>query len=292
MDRLCRLLACLLVVGCVASPGTSEAPSHLASPSLGGAASPSPAPSALPSPAASPSAAVDDTGPIEAAKVLLGRHRVSVAMMVERAKGEEPSEVLVRGEGLLDLSLGRGRVRYDLTALLAVPGASPDPLDVVEVAWDEDRFWALSIGEEAGGWQVMDRADATTTGGLIGRLPNEGLGLVVLVADADEASVEPLPPDQLGDRPATRSKVSIPVVAAAASGVPADAPDADAIRRLYGVDAVDLEVWVTDGVLRRIRYAFAREKALYGGPDLTTVTYDYDPETTDELVVPPEGAPA
>lgn len=291
MDRLCRLLACLLVAGCVASPGTSEAPSPLASPSPGGAvsASPSPVPSA--SPAASLSPTVDDTGPIEAAKVLLGRDLVSVAMMVERAKGKEPAEVLVHGDGLLDLALGRGRVRYDLTALLAVPGASPDPLDLVEVAWDEDRFWALSIGEEAGGWQAMDRADATTNGGLIGRLPNEGLGLVVLVAGADETSVEPLPPDQLGDRPASRSRVTIPIVAAAESGVPADAPDAEAIRRLYGVDAVDLEVWVVDGALRRIRYAFAR-KALYGGPDLTTVTYDYDPETSDDLVVPPEGAPA
>ncbi len=224
--------------------------------------------------------------------MLLGRERVAVAMMVERAKGEEPAEVLVRGDGLLDLTLGRGRVRYDLTGLLTVPGASPDPLDVVEVAWDEDRFWALSVGEEAGGWQVMDRADATSNGGLIGRLPNEGFGLVALVADADEASVEPLPPDRLGDRPASRSKVTIQLVAAAAAGVPADAPDAEAIRRLYGVDAVDLEVWVADGVLRRIRYAFARDKALYGGPDLTTVTYDYDPETSDELVVPPEGAPA
>ena len=47
------------------------------------------------------------------------------------------------------------------------------------------------------------------------------------------------------------------------------------LRDIYGIDAMDMEVWLVDGMLRRVRYAIAREKALYGGPDRTTVTYDW-----------------
>jgi hypothetical protein len=286
VNRHGGVLACLLLIaGCVADPAASNAPGR----SL--PVSGSPAPSAGPSASPAPSASLDEVGPIEAAKLLLGAERVSVRMTVVRAKGEQPAEVLLHGDGALDPAGGRGRMRYDLSGLLAVPGASPDPLDVVEVAWNDGRFWALSIDEDAGGWQVMERQDATDNGGLIGRLPNEALGLVVLVADAERGSIEPLPPEPLGDGVAARSMVSVPLVDSADRGVPADAPNADAIQRAYGVDAVELEVWIVDGGLRRIRYAFAREKALYGGPDLTTVTYDYVADPTLELIVPPDDAP-
>jgi len=80
---------------------------------------------------------------------------------------------------------------------------------------------------------------------------------------------------------------SAPGESAVVEGVPADVPDAVALREAYGVEAIEIEVWLVDGALRRLRYEIARAKAPYGGPDRTTVTYDWSPATSaDPIVVP------
>lgn len=273
--RLTTLLAALVLLGCVAAPGTTDSPSP---------DSVSPPPSASPALSSSPAPSPEgtDVSPIDAANALLALDVVAMTMTVERVKGEAPGELLVSGEGQLDPTGRRGQLRYDLTTLFAVPDASSRPRDIWEVAWSEDRVWARSTAE-GGEWTVLDRQHAADFGGLIGRLPNEAHGLIGLVAEADVTSVAPVASD--------RFRVSLPIEELAHRGVPADAPDAEVIRRTYGVEAVDLEVSIVQGLVRQVRYVFHRDEARYGGPDRTTVTYEYLPSDA-ELVVPPEGAPA
>ena len=56
------------------------------------------------------------------------------------------------------------------------------------------------------------------------------------------------------------------------------------LRQIYEITELPIEVWLVDGEIRRLRYAFAREKALYGGPDRTTTTYDWIP-ASDQLPI-------
>ena len=172
---------------------------------------------------------------------------------------------------------------YDLSTLLAVPGASPGPLDQPEVAWDAERFWIRGSGEGPA-WEAMAREEAREGGGLLGRLPDDPLGLLRAAGEADPGAIEPLPPDP--DHPtAERHLVPVPLDAAQAAGVPADTPHADVIRDQYDVDAIPLEVSVENGLVVRVRHTLRREESLGGGPDETTTTYDWrvDPSARAEL---------
>ena len=80
----------------------------------------------------------------------------------------------------------------------------------------------------------------------------------------------------------------MPIKDAFVQGVPAEVPDMTVLRDTYGIDTLDLEVWLVDGVLRRVVYELARDEAPYGGPDRTIVTYDWsEAASSDPIVVPP-----
>jgi hypothetical protein len=230
--------------------------------------------------------------PIDAAKRLLASHGASVRFEVERWKDTDASEILITAEGLIDPAEGRGDLTYDFTTLFsdpAVPVTSPNPESLYQVRWDttDTYFYSLSTADE--GWGHMSRADARERGGLLGRLYIEVIGVVALVAHSDPSTVTATTPADLGGESAERFIGTIGVADAIAEGVPADVPDEGAFRAAYGVDTLPIEMWLVGGELKRIRYSVAREKALYGGPDRTQITYDWEPAPPVDIEIPPPG---
>ena len=253
-----------------------------------------------------------DGSPAAAARRLLEDDAADVVLEVVREKrATDPVETLLGGTGRVEPLNGRGEVRYDLSALFAQPGGSPLPSgsatprpsagsspvpgardsplpsssptpsprtpDLVDVIWTPTDIYVRIVGAEAGAWESRTRDEGRLSGGLIGRLPDETLGLVSLIAASDPDRAVPLEPAEIDGVTAQRWMVTVPVEAAVSAGVPAQTPDAAVLKRAYGVSEIDIEVWLVADDLRRLRYAFHREKAPYGGPDLTTTTYDWRP---------------
>ena len=131
------------------------------------------------------------------------------------------------------------------------------------------------MGDATAKYQAQTRERARQSGGVVGRLPDEVLGLATLVARSDPSQAREMEPTDLAGFTADRWTVSIPVEAAAAAGVPGYLPDAAAVRSTYGASTIDVEVWLIGGILRRLQYQLARDQAPYGGPDRTTTMYDW-----------------
>jgi hypothetical protein len=239
---------------------------------------------------AAPSSSAAADSPKIAAQHLLTTKAFDLELKILRAKrATDPVETLVVGTGRMEPVTGRGHLRYDFTGLLTPPGSSPSPSapNVVELVWTPDDEFVRLARDTNGKYETQTRARARETGGIVGRLPDEVLGLATLVAQSQASQVHPLEPAQLGGFDADRWSITVPVEAAAAAGVPGYLPDAEAIRRQYGRSDIDVEVWLIDGVLRRLRYELARELAPYGGPDRTTTTYDWLNAADDvEIEVP------
>jgi len=231
------------------------------------------------------------TEAIEAARTLLESPAASVDLEVRREKRPaDPVETLITFEGRIEPAIERGQVRLDFSGMVAIPGAtaSPGSDSIVDLVWTPDDLYARSATRPDEAWTSRTRADARTSSGYLGRIPDEVLGLVTLVATTQPDKITALDGAQIDGAEARRWLVHVPVEVAAANGVPADVPNATVLRDSYGIDALDIEVWLIDGTVRRIRYAIAREKALYGGPDRTTVTYDWSvAQGADTIVVPP-----
>jgi hypothetical protein len=215
-----------------------------------------------------------------------------VSLVVERQKRPtDPAETLVTGTGRVEPSAGRGHWRYDVSALFAPPSETtspgttssppatppPAPLDVVEVIWTPTDIYVRVADVKTGSWESRSREDGRRSGGLIGRLPDEPLGLVTLVANSDPREATPLDSADLGGATAERWLVTVPLETATAAGVPPELPDAKAMRAQYGITDLPIEVWVVDDTVRRLRVALHRDAAPYGGPDTTTTTYDWLP---------------
>jgi hypothetical protein len=158
----------------------------------------------------------------------------------------------------------------------------------VELIWTPDDLFVRIAGDTADAWESRTRQEGRVSGGLIGRLPDEPLGLLMLLAESDPDQAVALQPADLAGDTAQRWTVTVPIETSASNGVPAQIPDAAAIRRQYGVSELDIETWLVAGELRRLRYAFHRETAPYGGPDDTTTTYEWRPAADDTPIVIPE----
>jgi hypothetical protein len=282
------VLAATVVGGCSTTVG-SLAPSESATGSL--APSEGPSTSAAPmrsSASVVPSPASNEA--IEAARGLMLAEAAEITMDVRRQKREsDPIETLLMLDGRVEPALGRGHVRADFSGLFAIPGASPSPglESVIELVWTPDELFARSPAQPDKGWTARSRADARTSSGLIGRLPDEVDGLVTVVAQGDPSAVVPADDATLDGNTARRWTLRVPVEDAATEGVPFDVPNASVLRDTYGIDEIEIEAWLVGDVLRRLRYAIAREQAAYGGPDRTTVTYDWSPvEHAEPIVVP------
>jgi hypothetical protein len=199
--------------------------------------------------------------------------------VIREQRPGDPVETLVTGSGRVEPARDRGHVEYDLTGLIAPrsPAPSPATSEVIEVIWTPDEVSVRIAGVQRGDWQSRTRDEARMSGGLIGRLPDETSGLLTVVAGSQPGQTVPLEPADLDGAAAERWMVTVPIEVAAAAGVPADVPDADTIRRLYGIEDTEIEVWLVDGALRRLRFELRREEAPYGGPERTITTYDWRP---------------
>jgi hypothetical protein len=229
-------------------------------------------------PAASGSAAAALDTPSIAAQHLLATKAFDLELKILRAqRSTDPVVTLVTGRGRMEPPAGRGHVQYDFTGLLAPPGSSAKPTasDLVELVWTPENEYVRLVGDATAKYQAKTRDVARQTGGVVGRLPDEVLGLATLVAQSQPSQAHALEPAQLAGFAADRWTIAIPVEDAAVAGVPGYLPDADAIRQTYGTSHLDVEVWLIGGVLRRLQYQLARDHAPYGGPDKTTTTYDW-----------------
>jgi hypothetical protein len=289
------LLALTVIAGC-STTAASLAPSETATSPVASHLPASPSSDSFPAQSSStvPSEPSPGSEAIEAARRLVRADAAHVAMDVRRQKREsDPVETLITLDGRVEPALGRGRARADFSGLFAIPGSSPAPgsESVIELTWTPDELFARSAAQPDGNWTARSRADARATGGLIGRLPDEIDGLAKLVADGDADAFVPAADGSIDGRVARRWILRVPVEHAAVEGVPFDVPNAAVLRDTYGIDEIKIESWLVDRVLRRLRYAVAREHAAYGGPDRTTVTYDWTPTTDAEpIVVPTAGA--
>jgi hypothetical protein len=242
-------------------------------------------PSASGSASTAPRASAHGERVLEAIEATLAEPGAHVALDVTRTRGDEAAEVLLTGDGIIEPAADRGRMVYDLTTLLEVPGASPGPLDRPGVAWDDERFWVRG-SSEAAEWETRDREEAREVGGLLGRLPDGPLGVLRAATHADAREIEALPPDP--DHPsAERYLVNVPLDAAEAQGVPADTPYAALLRDTYAIDALPLEVSFENGAIARVRYTLRREETPLGGPDEVTTTYDWRVDPSARVELPP-----
>ena len=269
----------IAIAGCASTPAPSASPD--ANPPS--AIAPSPTSGSTASPAGSegppnPSASAASGSPQLAAQHLLTTKSFDLELKILREKrSTDPVETLVEASGRMEPATGRAHVRYDFTGLLTPAGSSPSPSapNVVELVWTPDDEYVRLARDAAGKYETKTRANARETGGLVGRLPDEVLGLATLVAESQPSQAHSLDAGELAGFTADRWTITVPVEAAAAAGVPGYLPDAAAIRSQYGKSEIDIEVWLIGGVLRRLTYQLARDRAPYGGPDRTTTTYDW-----------------
>lgn len=214
-----------------------------------------------------------------------------VEARVERNREGEPEELLITADALVDPASGRGRAAVDFSGMLAGPSGSPLTTETrYEIAWDPDWTWTLvesDTGEPV--WARIPRAEAAVRGGLLGRMPDELLGLLRLAAGADTGGVAPLAPADLDGLPAARFAVPVSAADVVAQGIPAPSISVAQFTETYGTDVVNLEIWLVGGQLRRIVLVLERERALYGGPDRTETIHDVRPAAGDALEVPPTG---
>jgi len=273
------ILLGIAIAGCASTPAPSASPN--ANPPT--AIAPLPTSGSSASPAGSegppnPSASAASGSPQLAAQHLLTTKSFDLELKILREKrSTDPVETLVEASGRMEPATGRGHVRYDFTGLLTPAGSSPSPSapNVVELVWTPDDEYVRLARDAAGKYETKTRANARETGGLVGRLPDEVLGLATLVAESQPSQAHSLDAGELAGFTADRWTITVPVEAAAAAGVPGYLPDAAAIRSQYGKSEIDIEVWLIGGVLRRLTYQLARDQAPYGGPDRTTTTYDW-----------------
>jgi hypothetical protein len=307
-----RLVPLLLAVGLLngcsqaavpASPELSPSSAFESTPASAPSTTPGTTPTATPNPRPSSLAPSESVAPmllseseamvpVEAAARLLASAGATVRWESERWKDTEESEILMIAEGRVDPAGGRGDLMYDFTTFFnftGVPVILPDPDHLYQVRWDasETYFFSLSTADE--GWGHMSRADARERAGILGYLYTEVLGIVELVAHTEPASVTGTTAAAFEGANADRYVATIDVTDAIAEGVPAGVADADVFRGLYQVDTIEIEVWLVHGELLRIRYSLSREKALYGGPDRTQITYDFASGPPADIEIPPPG---
>jgi hypothetical protein len=145
---------------------------------------------------------------------------------------------------------GSGRMEADLSALFA---GSPEPVDELEepfrLRWTPERLTAVVDGRE----QSRERADARVGSGLIGRLPDEPLGVLDLLGHAE--GMRRVGDERVGDVATTRFAGHVDPRRAGGGTVPAEF--GLGLEQLLAEPRLPLDVWLdADGLPRRIEYVF------------------------------------
>jgi hypothetical protein len=217
---------------------------------------------------------------VAAARALRDAGSVRFAATYTRTRSDEPErpETYMTSEGAVDLTAERGWMRVSLASLLDAEEFE-EPVGLV---WDADQL----VVELAGRERSMSRERARETGGLLGRLPDEPVGLVELLTTAGE-------PRGLGagDAGARKNGYRLPVDlrVAGAAGVPAELSRAFAAGT--GARSFALELWLDeDSLPRRLAYVVELDEVRARGrlilPD-RTVRVEYELSAFGEPVARP-----
>jgi hypothetical protein len=162
---------------------------------------------------------------------------------------ERPAETYLTLVGAVDVG-GSGRMEADLSALF---GDSPEPVDEFaepfRLRWTQDALTAVVDGRE----QTTPRARARESNGLLGRLPDEPLGVLDLLDEAE--GIRRVGDERVGGVATTHFAGHVDPFRAGDGAVPAEF--GLGLRQLLAEPRLPLDVWLdAAGLPRRIEYVF------------------------------------
>jgi hypothetical protein len=219
--------------------------------------------------------------PIDAARAFLELDSARFEMRQDRWKPDLPIERQWDATGIVDPHTDRGSMEWTMA-----PWVEGGEVLSAEIRWDATDYW-VSAATDADVWRhaPRERARGVAT---IGRVNEEPLALIRLVASASPDHVTRLETESLHGTPAQRWRVAVSIEQAKAAFVPPDSYAA--VDLVFGITEFPIEIWLQDGQIVRSGHVLSRAKAPYGGPDRFDTYYDWsalgDPI---ELTVPPEG---
>lgn len=190
-----------------------------------------------------------------------------------RADRPDDPERYGSGEGALDLSERRGRLRLELELGLQ-SDAARELEQPFELRWDEEWVEAELQGKS----RKIARERARETGGLVGRLPDEPEAMLAFLELGSEARLRS--EETLGGEPMSVVEFVVAARKAGELGAPAELAGATS-SGLLG-EELELEAWIgEDGLARRIVLSVDLEPVSRSGKQIlparmVRVRYDLD----------------
>jgi hypothetical protein len=219
--------------------------------------------------------------PIEAARAFLELDSARFEMRQDRWKPDLPIERTADGSGLVDPHGDRGAMTWNLP-----PFVEGGEGITAEIRWNATEYW-VSDASGSDLWRHASRERARDVA-IIGRVQEEPLALIRLVASAAPDRVTWLETESLNGSPAQRWRIAVSIDQAKAAFVPPDSYAA--VDRVFGITEFPIEIWLQDGRIVRSGHVLSRAKAPYGGPDRIDTYYDWSAHGEPvELVIPPVG---
>jgi hypothetical protein len=163
---------------------------------------------------------------------------------------DEPEEEYLLLSGAVDVRNGSGSMEADLSRLLeGLPESTDELAEPIELRWTRERLTAVVDGRE----QSRRRADARVGSGLIGRLPDEPLGVLELLGHAE--GMRRVGAERVGDVGTIHFAGHVDPRRAGDGTVPAEF--GLGLEQLLTEPRLPLDVWLdADGLPRRIQYVF------------------------------------
>jgi hypothetical protein len=163
---------------------------------------------------------------------------------------DEPEEEYLLLRGAVDVRNGSGSMEADLSRLLeGLPESTDELAEPIELRWTRERLTAVVDGRE----QSRGRADARVGSGLIGRLPDEPLGVLELLGHAE--GMRRVGDERVGDVETIHFAGHVDPRRAGDGTVPAEF--GLGLEQLLTERRLPLDVWLdADGLPRRIQYVF------------------------------------
>jgi hypothetical protein len=163
---------------------------------------------------------------------------------------DEPEEEYLLLSGAVDIRNGSGSMEADLSRLFeGLPESTDELAQPIALRWTPERLTAVVDDRELS----RGRADARVGTGLIGRLPDEPLGVLDLLGHAE--GMRRLGDDRVGDVATIHFAGHVDPRRAGDGTVPAEF--GQGLEQLLAEPRLPLDVWLdADGLPRRIQYVF------------------------------------
>jgi hypothetical protein len=163
---------------------------------------------------------------------------------------DEPEEEYLLLSGEVDVRNGSGKMEADLSRLLeGLPESSDELAEPIALRWTPEQLTAVVDGRE----QSLRRGDAREGAGLIGRLPDEPLGVLALLGQAE--GMRRVGAERLDGVSTIHFAGHVDPRRAGDGTVPAEF--GLGLEGLLAEPRLPLDVWLdTGGLPRRIAYVF------------------------------------